>query len=56
MAFDSFRDWIQQLDSAGELKRIAQPLATELEIPQDIDEAVAAPGAACRLVAQESSR
>ncbi|MCK6500780.1 MAG: UbiD family decarboxylase, partial [Nitrospira sp.] len=34
MAFDSFRDWINHLDRAGELKRIREPLATELEITE----------------------
>ncbi|MCC7374022.1 MAG: UbiD family decarboxylase [Verrucomicrobiales bacterium] len=34
MAFDSFRDWINHLDRAGELKRIHEPLATELEITE----------------------
>ena len=32
MAFDSFRDFVNALDKAGELKRISQPIATELEI------------------------
>ena len=32
MAFDSFRDFVDALDQAGEPKRIAQPVATELEI------------------------
>jgi UbiD family decarboxylase len=31
MAFYSFRDFVNVLDKAGELKRIAQPVATELE-------------------------
>src|SRR6185503_6918879 len=34
MAFDSFRDFVQLLDRAGELKRISQPVATELEITE----------------------
>ena len=34
MAFDSFRDFIGQLDRVGELKRIAQPVATELKITE----------------------
>src|SRR6516225_396788 len=34
MAFDSYRDFIGQLDRAGELKRISQPVATELEITE----------------------
>lgn len=34
MAFESFRDFIGRLDRAGELKRISQPVATELEITE----------------------
>ncbi|MBU6408774.1 MAG: UbiD family decarboxylase [Verrucomicrobia bacterium] len=34
MAFDSFRDFISQLEQAGELKRISRPVATELEITE----------------------
>ncbi len=34
MAFESFRDFVSALDKAGELKRIAQPVATELEITE----------------------
>jgi 4-hydroxy-3-polyprenylbenzoate decarboxylase len=37
MAFDSFRDFIAALDRAGELKRISQPVATELEITEIAD-------------------
>src|SRR5688500_7095994 len=37
MAFDSFRDWVNQLDKAGELIRISQPVATELEITELAD-------------------
>jgi 4-hydroxy-3-polyprenylbenzoate decarboxylase len=37
MAFDSFREFISALDTAGELKRISQPLATELEITELAD-------------------
>src|SRR5688572_15052389 len=37
MAFDSFRDFVNQLDKAGELKRISQPVATELEITELAD-------------------
>ena len=37
MAFDSFRDFLNQLDRAGELKRIPQPVATELEITEIAD-------------------
>src|SRR5881409_3791622 len=44
MAFDSFRDFIQQLDRAGELKRISQPVATELEITELADREMKSPG------------
>ena len=37
MAFDSFRDFVSALDRAGELKRISQPVATELEITEIAD-------------------
>src|SRR5205085_10623942 len=44
MAFDSFRDWVNQLDKAGELKRIAQPVATELEITELANREMKKPG------------
>ena len=44
MAFDSFRDFIGQLDRAGELKRMAQPVATELEITEIADREMKSPG------------
>src|SRR6185436_5910450 len=34
MAFGSFRDFVNALDRAGELKRISAPVATELEITE----------------------
>jgi len=37
MAFDSFGDFVQQRDRAGELIRITQPVATELEITELAD-------------------
>src|SRR5262245_37887989 len=37
MAFNSFRDFLSQLEAAGELRRIAEPLATELEITELAD-------------------
>src|SRR5208282_617912 len=37
MAFDSFRDFLKRLETAGELRRITQPLATELEITEVAD-------------------
>ena len=44
MAFGSFRDFIQQLDRAGELKRISEPVATELEITELADREMKSPG------------
>src|ERR1035438_5797337 len=44
MAFDSFRDFVNALDHAGELKRISQPVATELEITEIADREMKSPG------------
>jgi 4-hydroxy-3-polyprenylbenzoate decarboxylase len=44
MAFDSYRDFVNQLDKAGELKRITQPVATELEITEIADREMKSPG------------
>src|ERR1700690_379853 len=44
MAFESFRDFVNQLDRAGELKRILQPVATELEITEIADREMKLPG------------
>src|SRR5438552_9639623 len=44
MAFDSFRDFLNKLELAGELKRIPQPLATELEITELADREMKSPG------------
>ena len=43
MAFDSYRDFVNQLDKAGELKRISQPVATELEITELADREMKSP-------------
>jgi 4-hydroxy-3-polyprenylbenzoate decarboxylase len=37
MAFGSFREFVTALENAGELKRISQPIATELEITELAD-------------------
>src|SRR5512141_677279 len=37
MAVDSFIDFLNKLETAGELKRISQPFATELEITAAAD-------------------
>ena len=44
MAYDSFRDFVNALDQAGELKRISQPVATELEITEIADREMKSPG------------
>ncbi|HNM47721.1 MAG TPA: UbiD family decarboxylase, partial [Candidatus Sumerlaeota bacterium] len=44
MAFDSFRDFLKVLEQAGELKRISQPVATELEITEIADREMKSPG------------
>ncbi|HEY5952985.1 MAG TPA: hypothetical protein VIT18_01395, partial [Terrimicrobiaceae bacterium] len=44
MAFSSFRDFVQALELAGELKRIGQPVATELEITELANRDMKTPG------------
>ncbi len=44
MAFDSFGAFLKQLETAGELKRIVQPVATELEITEMADCEMKQPG------------
>src|SRR3954470_18773747 len=44
MAFDSFRDFVEALERAGELKRITSPVATELEITELANREMKLPG------------
>jgi 4-hydroxy-3-polyprenylbenzoate decarboxylase len=44
MAFESFGDFVRQLERAGELRRITQPVATELEITELADREMKSPG------------
>jgi len=44
MAFHSFGDFVNHLDQAGELKRVSQPVATELEITELADREMKKPG------------
>src|SRR3954454_3754645 len=37
MAFNSFREFVEQLERAGELIRVSEPVATELEITEIAD-------------------
>lgn len=43
MAFSSFRDFCDTLDSAGELRRISAPVATELQITEIADREMKSP-------------
>ncbi len=56
MAYESFRDWINALDRAGELVRIAQPVATELEITELADRQMKSPGGGKALADREAHR
>jgi 4-hydroxy-3-polyprenylbenzoate decarboxylase len=44
MAFDSFRGFLDALEAAGELKRVALPVAAELEITELADREMKSPG------------
>jgi len=44
MAHESFRDFLNTLEAAGELHRIPQPVATELEITEIADREMKKPG------------
>ncbi len=44
MAYDSFAGFLRALESAGELIRVSQPLATELEITEMADRQMKSPG------------
>jgi len=53
MAFDSFRDWVNALDRAGELLRITAPVATELEITELADRQMKSPGGGKALLIEQ---
>jgi 4-hydroxy-3-polyprenylbenzoate decarboxylase len=53
MAFDSFRDFVAQLERAGELVRIARPVATELEITELADRQMKSPGGGRALLIEQ---
>jgi 4-hydroxy-3-polyprenylbenzoate decarboxylase len=44
VAYSSYREFVDQLDRAGELKRITEPVATELEITAIADREMKSPG------------
>ncbi len=53
MAFDSFREFLKRLETAGELRRIAQPVATELEITEIADREMKQPGGGQALLVEK---
>ena len=53
MAFDSFGEFVRHLEAAGELKRIQQPLATELEITEWADREMKSPGGGRALLVEK---
>src|SRR5213594_3297451 len=53
MAFDSFGEFVQALDRAGELIRISQPVATELEITELADREMKKPGGGKALLIEQ---
>ena len=44
MAFGSFREFVEALDHAGELRRVSEPIATELEATVLADREMKKPG------------
>src|SRR6266478_3113671 len=44
MAYASFRDFLETLDRAGELKRVAEPVDTELVVTEWADREMKSPG------------
>src|SRR3954465_12965161 len=44
MAFESYQQFLEELEAAGELVRIREPLATELEITELADREMKKPG------------
>src|ERR1039457_6596375 len=53
MAFDSFREFLSRLEIAGELRRITQPVATELEITELADREMKKPGGGQALLVEK---
>jgi 4-hydroxy-3-polyprenylbenzoate decarboxylase len=53
MAFDSFRDFVGQLEKTGELIRLPQPVATELEITELADREMKKPGGGKALLIEQ---
>ena len=48
MAYKSYREFLERLEKAGELTRIASPTASELEITEIADREMKKPGGGSR--------
>jgi 4-hydroxy-3-polyprenylbenzoate decarboxylase len=53
MAYESYREFVEALDRAGELKRIGEPVATELEITELADREMKSPGGGKALLIEQ---
>jgi 4-hydroxy-3-polyprenylbenzoate decarboxylase len=53
MAHDSFGQFVQALEKAGELKRVSRPIATELEITELADREMKSPGGGKALLIEQ---
>src|SRR5580658_8189594 len=53
MAYDGFGAFVESLEKAGELKRIRQPVATELEITELADREMKSPGGGKALLIEQ---
>src|SRR5271157_3627927 len=53
MAYDSLGQFVQALEKSGELKRISQPVATELEITELADREMKSPGGGKALLIEQ---
>src|SRR5436190_22844878 len=53
MAFESFGAFVRALDQAGELLRIPQPVATELELTELADRQMKSPGGGKALLVEK---
>ncbi|HRD04908.1 MAG TPA: UbiD family decarboxylase, partial [Verrucomicrobiota bacterium] len=53
MAFDSLRDFLGHLEAAGELRRLTQPVASELEITELADREMKKPGGGQALLVEK---
>ena len=53
MAFESFAQFVQTLEKAGEVKRIREPVATDLEITELADREMKSPAGGKALLIEQ---